>query len=210
MSKHHRHASIRPVPTPTKAPLAIEYGRDRVYASVIDWLVGGIVSGLPGVVAYAIMTGTSKPLKNLYAFEAAGFSAGTTMIIAILCLLFGLAYYVVVPWVIFPGQTLGKHWLHLQIVHPDGAPMRLRDYLIRQVVGLILLEGVATATATYVRVMITTATRFYVDGYFSVFWNVVTLISMVLVFGTKKHLAIHDYLAHTAVVKLPKLKTEVI
>lgn len=210
MSKHHSKASHRQTPAHQSPALTIEFGRSRVYASVIDWLVGGIVSGLPGVLAYAIMTGTSKPLKNLYAFEAAGYSSLTTMIIAMVCLLFGIAYYVLVPWLIFPGQTLGKHWMHLQIVHPDGSPMRLRDYLVRQVIGLIILEGAATATATYLRVMITTGTRFYVDGYFSVFWNVVTLISMGLVFGTKKHLAIHDYLAHTAVVDVPQFKTEVI
>ncbi|WP_125702245.1 RDD family protein [Lacticaseibacillus daqingensis] len=210
MSKH-RMKQERPAQA-VVAPVvpAVEYGRTRVYATGIDWLVGGVVSGLPGVVAYAVLTGTDKPMKTLYAFREAGFSAGTTMLIAALCLLFGLGYYVIVPWLVFPGQTLGKRFMHLRMVKQDGQPMHLQDYLLRQVVGLVLIEGAATATATYVRVMITAGSGFYVDGYFSIFWNIVTLFSMFLVFGTKRHLALHDYLAKTQVVAAPMTKLEVV
>lgn len=181
-----------------KTPIA---NMTRVYASVFDWLIGGIISGFPGVILYSILTDSNKPLKNLYMFEASGFSAGFTIFVACLCLFFGFSYYVFVPWRIFPGQTLGKRIFHLKIIKQNNQQMNFSDYVLRQFVFLVGIEGIATATSTYLRVIVTTAIRFYVDSYFNIAWSLITLISMFLVFGTHRHLALHDYAVNTMVVK---------
>ena len=44
----------------------------RLYAYVIDWILGGIVSGLPAVLAYLALTHKNAMLPDLYVFEAMG------------------------------------------------------------------------------------------------------------------------------------------
>lgn len=173
----------------------------RVYAATFDWLIGGIVSGFPGVILYSTLTDSNRPLKNLYMFEASGFNSSFTIFVACLCLLFGFGYYVFIPWRVFPGQTLGKRVFHLKIIKQNDQQMVFNDYVLRQFVFLIGIEGIATATSTYLRVIVTTAVRFYVDPYFNIFWSIMTLISMFLVFGTHRHLALHDHAVKTMVVK---------
>lgn len=176
----------------------------RVIAFIIDWLLGGICSGIPSVILYLILTGKSKPLTSMYQFGAAGFGGITTIMIALLCIIFGIFYYVIVPWKIYPGQTIGKRIMHLKIISTQEKPLNLNTYLMRQFVFLVLIEGAATPVSTYIKVIITTMTRFYVDSYLGLAWDVITLISVFMLFWGKQRLSIHDYVTKTMVVKLSK------
>ncbi|WP_203623640.1 RDD family protein [Lacticaseibacillus sp. 866-1] len=198
--KDRPNAGPNQVPEPVLAP---DHGNARVLSGVLDWVLGGIVSGLPAVLIYAVLSGKSKPMTSMYMFHAAGISDGATLATTALCLLFGFFYYVIVPWRIYPWQTVGKHLNHVQIVRRDGKPLTLGLLILRQFVFLVCIEGLATATSTYVKVFITLATKFYVDGYFTAVWTVITIISMVLVFWNKKHLALHDWALGTMVVAKP-------
>jgi uncharacterized RDD family membrane protein YckC len=181
--------------------LVPEVGKNRALAALVDWIVGGIFSGLPAVTAYALLSGSGEPLKDLYVFEAMGYSTWTTLLIAALCLVFAFFYYVIVPWKLYPGQTLGKRWLHLKIVNLDGTPLSLSDLVVRNFIILFFVEGTAVAASNYLRVILTTITRVYLDSYIGIAWSVLTIISMALLFGTKKHLALHDLLCHTTVIR---------
>ncbi|WP_155286885.1 RDD family protein [Lacticaseibacillus zhaodongensis] len=203
-----RRLKKRQIEKPNQELLAVpsqpDHGNARVISGVIDWLLGGVVSGLPAVLIFAILSGKSKPVTSLYVYLSAGISRQVTIFTALLCLLFGLFYYVFVPWKIFPGQTVGKRMMHAKIVRRDGKPLTFGLLLARQFGFLVLIEGAATATSTYVKVFITLAARYYVDAYLTMFWFVLTLISMVLVFGNGKHLALHDRALGTMVVVEPK------
>lgn len=181
-------------------------GNARVLATILDWVLGGICSGLPAVIIYALLSGKSQPMTNLYIFSAAGISRQTTIATAGLCLLFAFFYYVIVPWKIFPGQTLGKKMMHVQIVRRDNQPLDLSLLVARQFGFLICIEGLTTAASTYVKVFATLTSRFYVDGYFTAVWLVLTVISIILVFFQKKHLALHDWALGTMVTTKPASK----
>lgn len=175
----------------------------RVMAFIIDWILSGICAGIPSVIAYLILTGKSKPLTSMYQFGAAGLSSEDTILISIICILFGCFYYVVIPWKIFPGQTIGKKITHLRIISTNDNKISLNTYFWRQFVFLILIEGAATPVSTYVKVIITTLTHFYVDSYLGLVWDVITLISVFILFWGKNRMSLHDCFTKTVVIKMP-------
>jgi len=181
-----------------------ETGSSRVVAFIIDWILGGICAGIPSVLAYLLMTGKSKPLTSMYQFGAAGFSSTVTILVSLICIIFGLFYYVFIPWKIFPGQTVGKKMMHLKIVGFKDKDVSLNTYMMRQFVFLVLIEGAATPVSTYIKVIITSITLFYIDSYICLVWDVITLASVFMLFWGKKRLSMHDYFTKTLVVKIPK------
>ena len=124
------------------------YGNTRVISGILDWLLGGGVSGLPAIIAWTMIFGKSKPLTNLYMFEVSGFGRMTTIWVDLLCLLFGVFYYVIVPWYIWPGQTLGKRMMHLKIVRLNSKPLTFNLLVIREFIFLIFVEGIASTMST--------------------------------------------------------------
>ncbi|GGV17001.1 RDD family protein [Lactobacillus acetotolerans] len=176
----------------------------RIFAAITDWILGGIICSLPAVLFFCMISKSNQYLTSFYNFQAIGVSKLTTVIILIISILLTFGYYVVIPLKIYPGQTLGKHFFHLKIVHLNGTPLTFKDYFLREVIILNLIEGSATYTSNYFRVLITTLSNINVDGYFSIFWNIATLASIFLLFWKPRHLAIHDYLTHSTVVSVGK------
>lgn len=53
---------------PSKVPFA-----SRVFAYVLDWVIGGILCGLPAVAIYSMVTKRDDMFSDLYVFAALGF-----------------------------------------------------------------------------------------------------------------------------------------
>lgn len=178
----------------------------RLGSYLIDWTLGGIFCGFPAVLLYGGVTGKTDMFSNLYIFEALGFERYWGIIAGLLCLLFALFYYVYVPWKIYPGQTLGKKWLHVKIVTVEGKQAGLKELLLRQAFTLFLLEGGVLVINGYLQQLITLITRFYVEGIWRYVGMVFTVISVLLVIYTASHRALHDYIAKTKVVLAPAIQ----
>lgn len=178
------------------------FGKERILAFMLDWFIAGILSGLPAVITYSQLTGTGKPIKDMYVFEALGYGKSLTLMLALACMAIGFLYYVIIPWKVYPGQTLGKKMLNLKIVSTKGKQIGFETYFLRNFLLLFFAEGVATPLSMYIRAFFTTITRFYVDTYLSWMWNVITIISMIMLFYSRKHLALHDYVSKTSVIKI--------
>ncbi len=177
----------------------------RLIAYGIDWFIGGIVAGFPAVFIYALITGKSDMLSDLYVFPALGYPKYWSYISCILCIVLAFFYFVYVPLKIFPGQTLGKKWLHIKIMRIDGKELDLKTLIIRQMIGMMLIEGVSIAITNYIRQVLTLITGFYVEYYLLAIASLLTVISAVLVFNTPSRRSIHDYMAKTRVA----METEV-
>lgn len=178
--------------TPTKVDMP-----KRLGAYLVDWIVGGILTGLPAVLIYGAVSGRSDMFSDLYVFESLGLNPMWAYISGILCILLGIFYYVIVPLKIYPGQTLGKKWAGIRVVKLNGDRVDLKTMLMRQVVGIFLIEGAVYIVSNYIRQLVTLSLRFYVDYYWQLFGMAVTLISVILIVKTLSHRAIHDYIAHT-------------
>ena len=183
--------------TPNATPLG-----KRLGAYAIDWALGGIFCGFPAVLMYGSITGKSDMFSDLYVFEALGHERYWGILAGLLCILFALVYYVYIPWKVWEGQTLGKRALHLRIEKTDGNKVELRDLLLRQVLGIFLLEGSVFIITGYIRQLVTLTTRFYVDAIWQYIGIAITLLSAILVVYTKSHRALHDYIAGTKVIEI--------
>lgn len=171
----------------------------RFIAYVIDWALGGIIAGFPAVLIFAAVTKSSDMFSDLYVFPALGFPVYWSYIAGLLCILVAIVYYVYIPYKKYPGQTLGKKWMKIKIMRLDGEDLDLKTLIIRQVFGLILIEGVAVVVANYLRQMLTLATGVYVEYYLLAIGSVITVVSCIFVFNTPSARAIHDYMAKTRV-----------
>ena len=139
--------------------------------------------------------------SDLYVFTSLGFPTYWSYLAGILCIVVAFVYYIYIPYKKYPGQTLAKHWLKIKIVNNDDySDVSLKTLIIRQGVGLFLLEGSAIVVTNYLRQMLTLATGFYFDYYLKMIGMVITMISGVFVLGSASQRSIHDYLAKTRVV----------
>lgn len=174
----------------------------RFYAYAIDWAAGGIISGLPAVLLYAALTKSQDMFTDLYVFEALGFPWAVGMLAGALCVAAAIGYYVVVPWKVWPGQTLGKHLMKLRVARADAtaSSVTVPQLLVRQVIVGFLFEGSAYVVARYIREMAVLLTRVDVNYYWEIAGMVVTLISAVMAFVLPARRALHDYLSGTRVV----------
>ncbi|MFR7590907.1 MAG: RDD family protein [Longibaculum sp.] len=171
----------------------------RFIAYVIDWAIGGVVAGFPAVLLYAAITKRSDMFSDLYVFPALGYPTYFSYIAGFSCLLVAIIYYVYIPYKKYPGQTLGKKWMKIKIMKMNGDPLDLKTLFIRQICGLMLIEGVSMVVSNYLRQMLTLATGIYLEYYLLAIGSLITVISCVLVFNSPSKRAIHDYMAKTRV-----------
>ena len=171
----------------------------RFIAYVIDWAIGGVIAGFPAVLLYAAITKRSDMFSDLYVFPALGYPTYFSYIAGFSCLLVAIIYYVYIPYKKYPGQTLGKKWMKIKIMKMNGDPLDLKPLFIRQICGLMLIEGVSMVVSNYLRQMLTLATGIYLEYYLLAIGSLITVISCVLVFNSPSKRAIHDYMAKTRV-----------
>lgn len=174
----------------------------RFYAYAIDWAAGGIVSGAPAVLMYAAVTHRSDMFTNLYMFEALGYPWAVGVATGLLCLLAAIAYFVLVPWRVWPGQTLGKRIAKLAVVRigAGDVAVSLPRLLVRQVLVGFLLEGSGFVVARLIRETAVLVTRVDVNYYWEIAGMALTAISAILAFGLPSRRALHDLVAGTRVV----------
>lgn len=171
----------------------------RLHAYVLDWLVGGIVSGLPAVLLYLAVTQRSDMFSSLYAFEALGYPWALGMGAGALCIMAAVIYFVMVPLMVWPGQTLGKRIARIKVVGASGAAPGLLVLLVRQIAGF-LLEGSGFIVSRYIREMAVLVTRVDVNHYWEIAGMVITLLSGLLALVPVSRRALHDHLAGTRVI----------
>lgn len=186
--------------TATRREIAAAPPASRLYAYAIDWMLGGIVSGLPAVLTFAMLRHDGTMLGTLYDFEALGYPQWLGLGVAAACVTCALCYFVVVPWKVWPGQTPGKRVARLRVVSVDGTPATLAQLLVRQALGGFVLEGSGFVIARYLREAAVLITRVDVNYYWEIAGIVLTVVSAILAFALPARRALHDYLAATRVI----------
>ena len=177
----------------------VEFNK-RLGTYILDWIVGGIFTSLPAILIYGAVSGKDEVFSNLYIFKNTGLAEYWAYIAGLLCVLFALFYYVYVPYKIYPGQTLAKKWQGLQIVMENQSNVTLKALLLRQIIGLFIVESGALVVCGYLRQMMALLTNPYVDVVWQWTGSILLILSAMLVAGTNSHRAIHDYIAKTKVI----------
>ena len=166
----------------------------RFISYIIDWYLGGLCTAIPIAITSQKLSGTMLD-QNIVDFKQPfGLIAG------LLAIVFAIFYFVVIPTFIYPGQTPGKRICKIKIIQNDDQPITIKNILLRQLLGMIVIEGVlVTASAIFHEVLtIITQVNFVTPLMYLGF--AVTIISILLYLFKGEHRALHDYIGNTKVV----------
>lgn len=170
----------------------------RFMAYLADWLLGMFFVAFPVVILYSTAmnttTVTDDLIKMVYPYNYIG---------GALALLFSLIYFVIIPWKLWKGQTPGKRMFNIKIVKNNDDDVDLKTLLLRQIVGMVLLESVLFTTSNYILKLLTLVSgeiKFMQYPYYV--GLIITLISFLLVGFSRSRRAIHDYLGNTKVIMI--------
>lgn len=166
----------------------------RFISYLIDWYVGALCTAIPISIISQKLTNTMLN-QNIVEFQQPyGIIAG------VLAVLFAIFYFVIVPTYIYPGQTVGKRICKIMIVKNDNEQVTIKNMLLRQLLGIIVIEGVLVSASAIWHEIITiiTQTNFVTPLMYEGF--VISAISILLYLFKGEHRALHDYLGNTKVV----------
>ena len=173
----------------------------RVFAYIIDWVLGTFVTAFPTVFMYMSLTKSSQVNQNLLSFPSYyGFIAGG------LSLLFALIYYVYVPVKVYKGQTCGKKFLDLKVVKLDGSDVDVKTMLKREVLGRFLLEASLVSIGGYIFQLITLALQIDLVMPLTCVSAVICILSLLIAIKSDSKRMLHDYVGKTKVVNVEKQK----
>lgn len=165
----------------------------RFLAYLIDWYVGGLMTAFP------ISVISMKLFETVQNQNIMSFGSPWDMAAGALGVLFGIFYYVAVPAFVWRGQTLAKRWLKLKIVQADGSEAQIKHIVLRQLAGMIVIEGSLVTVSTIWHQMAALATGIDLVKILMYAGIAVSLVSAAMtLFG--KHRAIHDRIGGTMVV----------
>ena len=167
----------------------------RFVAYLIDWLLGLLVSAFPLVIIIGSITGSTEVSDDLLSI-----GLPWSIIGGLLAILFGFGYYVLIPWKVWKGQTPGKRMLNIVILTEKYKEVTLKALIMRQVVGLFLLEGFLISSSRYLRdiILVITGSEILVQYIYYAAIGI-SLISVLMAVFTWKNQALHDRLAKTRV-----------
>ncbi len=170
--------------------------RKRFLAYLIDWYVGALCTALPMALI------ASRLLGDVTNQRLSEYPAPYGLVAGMLGLLFAAVYYVVVPLVVWPGQTFGKRMCGLKIVRANEGDLGVAHLVLRQAVGIAIVEGVVISASSVWHQMLSISTGVDFTGPLMYAGFVVALVSCAMVLVRKDHRSIHDFLGDSAVVSI--------
>lgn len=174
----------------------------RFMAYIIDWFLGSLCTMLPMCMLWMYWTKNVETMGDANVLYIAGQIGNTEAYIAgALSILFALFYYVYIPWKVFPGQTPGKRAMNFKIVGLDDHEVTLKQLLIRQVFGIILLEGALYSVSGIIYSVLTLATNINILTITKFIGVGLGIFSAFLVMKMESHRMLHDYIAKTKVIE---------
>lgn len=214
-SKKHRKRRDRsrgqvPQPSPRLRPEATRTARPgpaslsrRFFAYLIDWYLGALCTMIPISVISQWQTGDMTNLNLLDIPAPWGLVAGATGT------LLGATYYVAFPILVWKGQTPGKHLCSIAIANPDGTTLSTRQLLLRQIVGLIVIDGTLVSASSIWHQMLTIATRINFVTPLMYVGFALSAISVLMIILRQDRRCIHDFLAGTEVISKPRIHSKI-
>lgn len=168
----------------------------RGFSYLIDWYVGALCAALPISLVSQKLYGTMTKQNLLKIEQPYGAIAGVVGIV------FALIYYIYIPYHVYKGQTLGKHICKIKIVQENDQDITLKSLILRQGLGIIVVEGALYSVSTLWHQLVTLITHINVVTPLMYAGLVIGAISTIMIVFTKPHRAIHDYIGNTKVVNI--------
>lgn len=180
-------------------PCNVSAGK-RFFAYVIDWFLGSLVTMLPICFLWMYWTKDMNQMPNANVLLIAGNIGYTQAYLAgLLSVVFGLFYYVYVPWKLFPGQTCGKRAMGFRIKRIDEKRLDLKTLIIRQVIGIVIIEGSLYNLSGVLHSILSLATNVNFVNLLMYVGLAISVLSGFLSLRCESHRMLHDYIGKTMV-----------
>lgn len=172
----------------------------RFVAYLVDWFVGALFMTFPLCMIWMSQKHDLEAMSeiNLWMIQD-GISTQMALVCALLAFACAIFYYVIIPWKFYPGQTLGKRMMGFKIVKMDGSKLGLGTLIIREVLGIMILEGAFYNISGLLRDALSILTHLNFTGILMYVGLAFSIVSAALCMLTASHRMIHDYLAKTSV-----------
>ena len=179
-----------------KAPIL-----NRFVAFFIDWYLSSLFAAIPVVLLQSLQAKNFVMVNSLQ-----DLSFLNAWIACILALLVYIMYYCVIPskahGQFLVGQTIGRKLLKVQVTDLDGSSPSLQRLFLRDIIGVLLLQGYITSVNIYVLSIIQITTGAFIAPYFQLFYYAAVILSLLLYIISKRKYLLHDFLSRTQMISI--------
>lgn len=167
----------------------------RIVAYIIDWYVATMVSSIPIVIITSIVNHTTVITQELNKLPLMW-----GVITGILAIIFYLGYYFVLELKVYKGQTFGKRIMKLKVVKDDGNDVDFKSILLREGLGVMIIEGYLANSSSYLRQIIQLFTDVNIMDISVYLFGIISAISILMGVASPSRKMIHDYIAKTHII----------
>lgn len=121
----------------------------RGVAYLIDWYAATMFAGIPIVLIGSIVNHTTSVSQDLSKIPAP-----YNILVALLAIVFYLGYFVILELYVYKGQTFGKRIMKLKVVKNDESDVDFKTILMREGLGIMIVEGYIANSSSYLRQLI--------------------------------------------------------
>lgn len=170
----------------------------RLIAYFIDWYIISILTIFPINLLYSLT------------FQEKNFASSLTKLpLPQAICAFGIGLGLTILYLVYypskhNGQTLGKKVFRLQIVKDNHESLDFKTLLIRNGLGILLIEGTFYSCSIYFWEVINLASHSSISTIALTILGAISITSIGLSLFSANHRMLHDYISKTSVVVIPK------
>jgi uncharacterized RDD family membrane protein YckC len=170
----------------------------RFGAFIVDWYFSSLFALLPVVFIQSYLQ-NDLIIENR--IDTLPFWVAFTTVIVSITLY--TVYYCVLPLKkVFGydvGQTIGRRIFKIKLISNTGS-LSFKQLLIREIMGVLLLQGVITSVNIYIMSLTQMALQIDVVPYFQSIYYLIAFISMMMLVVGKRKQTFHDFISKTKMV----------
>ena len=169
----------------------------RIVAYIIDWYVATMVSSIPIVIITSIVNHTTVITQELNKLPLMW-----GVITGILAIIFYLGYYFVLELKVYKGQTFGKRIMKLKVVKNDESDVDFKTILMREGLGIMIVEGYIANSSSYLRQLIQIVTGIPIMDMAVYVFGIISAVSILMDMASPSRKMLHDRIANTHIISV--------
>lgn len=170
---------------------------NRLFAYLIDYTILLLLYAIPIKYIYSVVT---KKIEKIVTLNMLPVSYA--LLVFGLCLLISFYYLIYYPVYKFSGMTIGKRILGLKIIKTNGKDVDLKTMILREGVGVILLEGATYTISGHLYNLLDLLANINIEKSLTYVFGAVTILSVIYAVINRNNAMFHDRIAKTNVISI--------
>ena len=156
----------------------------RGVAYLIDWYVATMFAGIPIVLIGSIVNHTTSVSQDLSKIPAP-----YNILVALLAIVFYLGYFVI-------------RIMKLKVVKNDESDVDFKTILMREGLGIMIVEGYIANSSSYLRQLIQIVTGIPIMDMAVYVFGIISAVSILMGMASPSRKMIHDRIANTHIISV--------